>query len=146
MGISSNGVSKRTSSDPQTGSPLHLGYGRFLRTKLAARDPFYCLNEVFALAASSEKQLLNLIKTKLEQAILDHSKSPHDDGLETLRYLNALLYRYARRIKTTLSSVNSSNNSKWPKADEELTRRARAKVELDLTHLYKHADALRRRY
>ncbi|KUJ18333.1 uncharacterized protein LY89DRAFT_746609 [Mollisia scopiformis] len=84
------------------------------------------------------------MEMKLENAIFDHSHRPHTDGLETLRYFNALLYRHARRIKTTMSSLNSTCHSKWPKAKEEPTKRARAEVEQDFVHLYEHADALYR--
>ena len=148
MGLNSHLISKCTSkfsiNEPQSVPALHHEYGHSLRTKLAARDPFYDLTEVFALVASSEKQFLNLMEMKIENAIFDDSHRSHTDGLETLRYFNALLYRHARRIKTTMSSLSSTCHNKWPKAEEEPTKRAHAEVEQDFVHLYEHADALYR--
>lgn len=48
---------------------LRLDYGRTLRENLMSCDPFYTLSEVFGLAASSEKQFLNLVELKLEKVI-----------------------------------------------------------------------------
>ena len=75
MGLNSHLISKSTSkfsiNEPQSVPALHHEYGHSLRTKFAARDPFYDLTEVFALVASSEKQFLNLMEMKLENAIFN---------------------------------------------------------------------------
>jgi hypothetical protein len=123
---------------------LHLDYGHCLRTNLMASDPFYALSEVFALTASSEKQFLDLVEFKLEQANAAPGKTGHDD-LENLRYLNTLLYQHVRRIQCTISFISNANHAKWPKADDDVTRRSRKQVEQDHQHLYEHATTLYQR-
>ncbi|KAK7413854.1 hypothetical protein QQX98_007271 [Neonectria punicea] len=100
--------------------------------------------EIFALTASSEKQFLNLVEIKLEKAILGNGKLLND-GLETLRYFNTLLYRHTRRIQGAMAAIRGTNHAKWPKADDEVVRRARKEVEQDHHDIHEHANSLYKR-
>lgn len=103
------------------------------------------MTEIFALAVSSEKQFLNLAEIKLEKAILGHGKS-HNDGLETLRYFNAVLYRHARHIQGATAAISGTNHAEWPKADDEAMRHVLREVEQYYHDLHEHTNSLDRHW
>ncbi|KAK3294428.1 uncharacterized protein B0H64DRAFT_433593 [Chaetomium fimeti] len=129
---------------PPSASQLHTGYGRSLRTESMAQDPFYALNEVFTLAAASQKQLLDLAEHKLDQynAQLDEKDS---DPLPNLRYMKQVLLQHTRKIRAARNAIQSAKPPKWPKAAGEVSRRTRSLVERDFAHLEGHAQALNTR-
>lgn len=122
-------------------SRLHLDYGRSLRTNLMAYDPFYTLNEIFSLSATSQKQFLNLISHKLDQSTgaLDNDNF---DGLPNLRYLKKVILEQIKQIEVARTSIQNAKPPKWPVAADTVEQRAKGLVEQDYEHLYNDAVAL----
>lgn len=97
-------------------SLLHLDYGLDLDQQVASQDPFYALNELFALVAFSENQFLNMLDNIL-RAELDAEKLAHQQNptLSNLLYNSQVLDRHIEHIKDTLRIINSNKSTTWPK-------------------------------
>lgn len=137
MGLIPDKLSESFENDIQQTLPcasrLHLSYGATLQPQTMTEDPFYALSDVFALAAASEKQFLNLIEQKLAQ----YSK-PNDenfDALPNLRYIKQVVIRQTKHISLARNSIQTAQSSKWPSACTERGGRMRRAVELDWAHL-----------
>ena len=133
---------------------LPVDYGRSLRPDTMARDALYSLTEVFALAASSQMQFLNLVDTKLDgytAATLD----PRAAGaLPNLRHTKQILYRYVGATRRALDGIRGAAaplpHPKWPRdttaaSGHRRAAAAAAGVERDFAHLLERAEALDRR-
>lgn len=128
---------------PPCASRLHLDFGHSLRMSLMAEDPFYALTEVFAVAATSQNQLLNMVEHKLAQ---DTQQSDKDfDALPNLRYLKSVLLRQMEQTKQVCRSIQNIEDSKWPRSTVAAAVRARNTVKQDYDHIYEHARDLDRR-
>jgi Mg2+ and Co2+ transporter CorA len=128
---------------PPCASRLHLDFGHSLRMSLMAEDPFYALTEVFAIAATSQNQLLNMVEHKLaqhtQQSITDF------DALPNLRYLKSVLLRQTEQTKQVCQSIQNIEDSKWPRSSGPAATRARNIVKQDYDHICEHARDLDRR-
>lgn len=112
-----------------------------------AADAFYALNEVFAFAASSEMQLLNLIDAKL--TIYTENDRHGPTSLPNLTYAKHILYEHIKKIQEVVDSIRSAKHPKWPKAeateDAVKAQLAAEGVEKDYIHLLNRAEMLHRR-
>jgi len=128
---------------PPCASRLHLDFGHSLRMSLMAEDPFYALTEVFAVAAASQNQVLNMIEHKLAQRT---QQSNNDfDALPNLRYLKGVVLRQMEQTKQVCQSIQNTEDSKWPRSTVPAATRARNIVKQDYDHIYEHARDLDRR-
>ncbi len=138
---------------PSARSTSHLptDYGRSLRPSTMARDALYSPTEVFALAASSQLQFLNLIDIKLDGYTSDILPIERASWLlPNLRYTKQVLYRHIHATRRTLDSIrNASTHPKWPRdTTDSGSRKATAAAQSlvrDFEHLLERAEALDRR-
>lgn len=125
---------------PPCAARMHLDFGHSLRMPLMAEDPFYALTEVFAVAATSQNMLLNLLEHKLTQ--YTQQTDEKFDTLPSLRYLKGILLQQMRQTKQALHSINNTYDSKWPTSSAPAAIRAKKTVEQDYEELYAHAKDL----
>lgn len=97
-------------------SHLPTDYGRSLRPAIMAQDALYALTEVFALAASSQSQFLNLIDAKLDGCMSANMPPECNwESLPNLRYTKQVLHRYTNATRQALNGIRSaSTHPKWP--------------------------------
>ncbi len=108
-----------------------------------ACDAFYALHEVFAFAAASELQLLNLVDVKLEKYTKDGIAET--DSLPNLKYTERILYRHIQQLEQVLQGMHNARHRKWPKATSELGEKAntaKESLEKDFEHLLCRAQKL----
>jgi hypothetical protein len=134
---------KSTRQSPQTGSLLHLDYGRSLHTSIMAGDALYALNEIFTFAAPAEMQFLNLVDAKVDKFTRPGLREL--DSLPNLKYIKGLLFRHVQYLEEVKSCLKNSESRKWPKAsgvDRAKAVAAAAAVQQDFEHLHHRAQML----
>lgn len=125
----------------ETGTLLHISFGRTLRSDLMSKDALYCLTEVMGLAASSENQFLNLIERKL----VEYTNNEHDEDinmLPNLTYLRNVLYQQKYRILRVREWLKTHMNPQWPMTNDKNAVRSRDNVRQEYDHLIDRAHAL----
>lgn len=134
---------------------LAQDFGRSLRPNVMAVDAFYCLNELFSFAASSQMEFLNLIDVKLDLYTSQPSEREYQ-SLSNLKYTKQILYRYIQKTQRVLDSIENAKTSRWPKYHGgtdtmEASRTngpanaASRSLEQDFKHLLSYSTALHRR-
>lgn len=100
---------------PQSASGLHRSYGQSLNPQVAFHDSFYALSEIFAFAAASEMQFLNLLKDKIANEIDSNAlRSLEDRSLSNLSYTKHILDRHTLRLEENIRSLETCGSSFWP--------------------------------
>lgn len=125
----------------ETGTLLHINFGRTLRSDLMSKDALYCLTEVIGLAASSENQFLNLTERKLMEYIDDE----HDGDvnmLPNLTYSRNILYRHKSQILRVLDWLKTHRTPQWPTTNDKNAVRSRDNIRQEYEHLLDRAHAL----
>jgi hypothetical protein len=125
----------------ETGTLLHINFGRTLRSDLMSKDALYCLTEVIGLAASSENQFLNLIEGKL----MEYTDDEHDGDvnmLPNLTYLRSILYRHKSQILRVLDWLKTHRTLQWPTTNDKNAVRSRDNIRQEYEHLLDRAHAL----
>ncbi|KAB5554580.1 hypothetical protein GE09DRAFT_1058890 [Coniochaeta sp. 2T2.1] len=126
----------------ETGTSLHISFGRTLRSDLMSRDALYCLTEVIGLAASSENQFLNLLERKLVE-YTDDDQAGDVDMLPNLTYLRNILYRHRTQVLRVLDWLKTPHRTPpWPSTNDKNAVRARDNIRQEYEHLLERAHAL----
>jgi hypothetical protein len=125
---------------PPTATPcpnlfnLPSQYGSTLDPDLARIDAFYAFSELISLAASSENQLLNLLKDRIDVE-LQPFHGLEDWSLDNLQYLTTLLQGVIERAEGAIYLVENEAYNKWPRATQQeqqvQTRETARKLLLD---------------
>jgi hypothetical protein len=127
-------------SSPTTTTPcpnlfnLPSQYGSTLDPDLARIDAFYAFSELISVAASSENQLLNLLKERIDLGL--HTFHGFEDwSLGSLQYFTTLLQGVIERAEGAIYLVENEAHSKWPTATQQVwqvqTRETARKLLLD---------------
>jgi Mg2+ and Co2+ transporter CorA len=112
-----------------------------MRQEVMAQDAFYALHEVFLHSACSERQFLNLLDSKLANAI-EEARELEVDSLPSLNYLKEILYHHLKYNQHVASFIRSLEGTRWPQMTGEKQRR-RSSVILDhFEHLATQAQML----
>lgn len=105
----------------QSGSLLHLDYGRKLDQETAITNPLYALSDILRFAATSELQFLNMLATKIakemDPTILVQQANP---TVANLLYSRQILESHIQRIEENIQFIEaqgSLSQSRTPKAD-----------------------------
>jgi hypothetical protein len=121
----------RAGTAPPTTTPcpnlfnLPSQYGSTLDPDLARIDAFYAFSELIALAASSENQLLNLLKENIDVGL--HAFHGLEDwSLGNLQYLTTLLQGVIERAEGAVYLIENEAYSKWPTATQQQQVQTRA--------------------
>lgn len=104
-------------------SPLHTDfvqnavlltshYGSTIDQTAAAVDPLYALSELFAFAASSECQFLNLMQSQIQNDIL-YLPDKMEIQVPNLEHRKALLDEYADRLRNTVELLRNRSLLEW---------------------------------
>lgn len=94
---------------------LPIQYGSTLDPDLARIDAFYTFSELISVAASSENQLLNLLKERIDVGL----HAVEDSSLANLQYLTTLLQGVIERAKEAVYLVENEAYNKWPTATQQ---------------------------
>jgi Mg2+ and Co2+ transporter CorA len=134
---------------PQSINLLPKFYGRSLNMPLMAVDPFYALTELFEFTASSEVDLLNVIKAKVDD-LLETSEGGNPVTTLSQSYLlysHQILEHHVHHIKEALHFIKGRTSLKWPHSQNpNLDRKAESKatrLERDFEYLLSRAELLR---
>jgi hypothetical protein len=94
-----------------------LFYAKNLDTATAAANTFYALSNLFAFAAVSENQFLNIIggkvKKEMDPLVLVRQQDP---TIANLLYSKEVLDQYIQYISRVIYIIQSHWSSNWPKA------------------------------
>ncbi|KAF2422159.1 hypothetical protein EJ08DRAFT_482462 [Tothia fuscella] len=88
-------------------------YGERLDSSLMKRSPSYALSELFALAASSERQFLNLLEHNVAETIrrLDVPGNDNIQAVKTLNYFSNMIRRHKDSIDKTITALELKSDS-----------------------------------
>lgn len=126
----------------QSSSLLPLNYGRSLDEKIAARDPFYAVSELFTFCAFSETQFLNMLESKLSSATNVETLSRRPLELSNLLYMQKAVKVHAERVRNNIETIKTRGSASWPKFNDS---RPHNKVEAVAEVLEKQYEHLLRR-
>jgi Mg2+ and Co2+ transporter CorA len=119
---------------------LSTHYGSTLQPEAMRADPTYALSELFAFAASSESQFLNLMQAQVESAITSY-EDQEELSRKSLIYNKKLVDEHVRYIRETICSLKSRGESRWPKAkDLETVAESLINLQGDFCHLLERAE------
>ncbi|KAK0721253.1 hypothetical protein B0T21DRAFT_453638 [Apiosordaria backusii] len=90
-------------------------YGSTLDPELARRDALYAFSELISVAASSEHQLLNLLKDRIDIA-LNAFHGVEDWSLAHLQHLTTLLERVIDESERVIYLLDNEACTQWPSA------------------------------
>jgi hypothetical protein len=114
-----------------------------------ARDALYSLTDVFALAASSQLQFLNLVDAKLDGYTSTTTTTTTSGALPSLRYTKQILYYHLASTRRALASIRAAAaHPKWPRDTSDSSggarkaARAAQGLERDFAHLLERGEAL----
>ncbi|KAL1626891.1 hypothetical protein SLS56_006619 [Neofusicoccum ribis] len=102
----------------QSSSLLPLNYGRSLDERVAARDPFYAVSELFTFCAFSETQFLNMLESKLSSATNAETLSKRPLELSNLLYMQKAVKVHAERIRDNIETIKTRGSASWPRAND----------------------------
>ncbi|KAK4664159.1 uncharacterized protein QC763_512665 [Podospora pseudopauciseta] len=99
---------------------FHLAsqYGSSLDPNLARRDALYAFSELISMAASSEHQLLNLLKYHIDIA-LHRFQGIENWSLAHLKHLTALVERAIDESKRVVYLLENEGYTQWPSAHKD---------------------------
>jgi Mg2+ and Co2+ transporter CorA len=151
LDIQKRGSFGETSDEPylscaQSAAVLPLAYGKLLDRNVMRQDPFYAIHELFAFAAASEQQFLNLVQAKME----DVAKHPFTTAtaLSELTYFTTILNRHIERLEENVSAIKTRGDTRWPRANDSriyIADAAADKLLRDFECLTERAKLLSRR-
>ncbi|KAL2131079.1 hypothetical protein VTI74DRAFT_5575 [Chaetomium olivicolor] len=95
-------------------------YGSTLDPDLARVDAFYAFSELISVAASSENQLLNLLKDRIDVG-LRAFHGVENWSLGNLQYLTTLLQDVIERSEEVVYLLENEAHSKWPTVSRAAT-------------------------
>lgn len=136
-----------TSRLVQTLSFLHNDFGKALDRGTAAHDPFYALNELFQLFASSEHQFLNLMEEKANKPGLAGVTNRH--SITEIQAVKGLVDKHAERLQDAAEIVQVRGGRLWKQSaettDDDISQKADVAAEylaLTFKRLIRRAKAV----
>jgi Mg2+ and Co2+ transporter CorA len=139
----------------QYSSLIPAQYGRFLRQDISASSPLYALSEIFAFAAASESQFLNMIE-RLVGSVMDSllndassvlaDEEPHSSAIANLLYNKRIVEEHIGTLKANVAFLRDGGGYEWPQPSDdkqkEIAAQATTTLYTDFTHLLQQAEKL----
>ncbi|KAF4539976.1 Mg2+ transporter protein CorA-like/Zinc transport protein ZntB [Lasiodiplodia theobromae] len=122
----------------QSSSLIPLNYGRSLDEKVAAKDPFYAVSELFTFCAFSESQFLNMLESKLSAATDADILSKKALELSNLQYMQKAVKLHGERIENSIETIRARGGAFWPKSNGDKSSDKVEAVALVLSKQYEH--------
>ena len=135
----------------QSAACLPFGFVENLDSDITAADSFYAVSGIFALAAASENQILNLVERKISKEVDPLTMSLNSDlNLSNLLYNKQVLERHIEYLRENLDTLNERAVRTWPKSSnaesdvdiEEHRQQVARTLRRDFTHLIDKAQSL----
>ncbi|KAH8598245.1 hypothetical protein B0O99DRAFT_684289 [Bisporella sp. PMI_857] len=130
----------------QTLSFLHSDLGKSLDQEAANEDPFYAIDEIFRLHASSEHQFLNLMEEKAQEK--GQSAGDIRNSIAEIKIIKKLVDKHRERLCDTLEIIEARGGRNWPQVsslDQGRAKKAERAVEcltLTFAKLIRRAKAV----
>lgn len=129
----------------QSGSLLHLDYGRKLDQETASTNPLYALSDILRFVAASELQFLNMLATKIAKEMdLTILLQQQNSTIANLLYNRQILESHIQRIEENIRFIEAQVNlsqSRTPKADAAIES-----IQKDFQALTSRAKSLMAQY
>jgi len=132
----------------QSISCLPAEYTKRLNTELARTDAFYAVSPLMRFAATTQKQVLNIVEgiilKEMDPAVFLDQETP---SMANLLHLERLLGRHIDALKETRGIIACRGGHAWPTASEKSqikeAKKSREQLEGDFDHLLERAKLLK---
>jgi hypothetical protein len=128
----------------QTFNLLHRVHARTLKPGIVKLSPIYALNEVFAFAAASENQFLNMIDEVLNDRMESLTSAPDDENgpkVHDIQYDRNILDAHRIRIKEHVAFLIAHDDATWFEPFRANTPAEAVAARLSLTRDFQHLEA-----
>jgi CorA-like Mg2+ transporter protein len=112
-------------------------------------SPFYALHTLYAFAAASESQFLNMVHINLDEEYTHFSDAPYlEQSLANLKYQKEILNDHIQQLQANVQEIERRGCATWPLPDDSgklaIAEKATAVLLEDYVNLLKRAERLSR--
>jgi CorA-like Mg2+ transporter protein len=143
----SSGFSKISPGDSfeQSVNLLPSQYGTSMDPSVMKFDSLYALSELFAFAACSESQFLNMMRVLIVENISNFSEQP-ELSFANLTHSKAVLDEHVQHTSNTIACLRKRGGVKWPRVTAtpaaDIVEEALQNLLEDFEQLREHAQGL----